>query len=206
MKKTILVINNNMIKLPYSLKSLEPYLSERTLSFHYEKHHQTYFDNLNKLINGTDLADLTLEEIIRKSYQVEKLKSVFNNAAQTYNHNFYWQSLSPEKKEISNFLLKKIEENFSSLDSFKQELKDRGVAHFASGWVWLVLDGADLKIISSSNADTPITSNLIPLLVLDLWEHAYYLDYQNLRAKYLETLIDNLINWDFCEDNLKKIL
>ncbi len=193
----------NFFQLPYEKNVFGEYLSSETLDFHYGKHHQAYFDNLIKLISGTELEKMTLEEIIKKSFNQSNLKLVFNNAAQVFNHNFYWNSLNPEKKDPSGFLWSEIEKNFNSLDSFKEDLKKKALAQFGSGWVWVVLEGEKMRIITTSNANNPLTQNQIPLICLDVWEHAYYIDYRNKRGDYLNNLIENLINWDFFESNLK---
>lgn len=190
--------------LPYDLADLEPQLSKKTLEFHYGKHHQTYVDNLNKLITGSDLENDTLDNIIIKTSSNPEKIGIFNNAAQVYNHNFFWASLLPvaKAKEISPRLLTLISESFNSLDNFYVEFKAACLAQFGSGWVWLVKDGKKLKIMKTANADTPIAHGLKPLFGLDVWEHAYYLDYQNRRADYVEAILKNLINWEFVENNL----
>jgi Fe-Mn family superoxide dismutase len=195
----------NFFQLPYKKNVFGKYLSQETLDFHYEKHHQAYFDNLIKLISGTELEKMSLEEIIKKSFNQPNLKLVFNNAAQVFNHNFYWNSLTPEKKNPSKFLVSEIEKNFDSMDSFKEDFKKKALAQFGSGWAWVVLEGERIKIITTSNANNPLTQNQIPLICLDVWEHAYYIDYRNKRGDYLNNLIENLINWDFFEKNLKSV-
>jgi Fe-Mn family superoxide dismutase len=190
--------------LPYDQAALEPYMSAQTLSFHYGKHHQTYIDNLNKLIAGTDLEKESLENIIIKTAgQAEKI-AIFNNAAQHYNHSFFWQCLRPvaQKMEPSEKLAAALTASFGSLDNFYAEFKTAALGQFGSGWVWLVKDGESLKIMKTANADTPIAHNLKPLFVLDVWEHAYYLDYQNRRADFAEAVLKNLVNWELIEKNL----
>ncbi len=182
--------------------SLGPYISENTISFHYGKHHQTYIDNLNKLIAGTEWEGKSLIEIITGTATVADLTGIFNNAAQVFNHNFYWQSLKPGTV-LDGELLSIIEKDFGSLDHFKEELKAAGLSQFGSGWVWLVEDGGKLLITKTGNADNPLTKNQKPLLTIDVWEHAYYLDYQNRRGDYLSAVVDNLLNWDFVAANLK---
>lgn len=194
----------NFFQLSYEKNAFGEYLSQETLDFHYGKHHQAYFDNLIKLISETDLANLSLEDIIKKSFKHDNLKLVFNNAAQVFNHDFYWKSLSPEKQQPSDFLKLEIEKNFGSLDLFKEGLRKKALAQFGSGWAWVVLKGDKIKIITTSNANNPLTQDLIPLICLDVWEHAYYIDYRNKRGDYLNNLIENLINWKFFEENLKK--
>lgn len=196
----------NLKPLPYNSSSLEPYISQKTIEFHYAKHHQAYLDKLNELIkNNIEFDGLSLEEVIKKSANNQELITIFNNAAQVYNHDFFWQSLSPEKKELKSDLLSKIEENFSSLENFKEEFKQAAISQFGSGWVWLVKDDKNnLMIIKTSNADNPLTKNLTPLFTIDVWEHAYYLDYQNKRADFVKDLLNNLVNWEFIYNNLKQ--
>jgi superoxide dismutase, Fe-Mn family len=193
-------------KLPFLKDSLEPYISENTLDFHYNKHHQAYVNKLNELLKDkSELKNLSLEEIIIKTTNDPDLLAIFNNAAQVYNHDFFWHSLSPSKQTISEELLLKIKENFSSLDKFKEEFSQTALGQFGSGWAWLVRqENNQLSIIKTSNADNPLTKNLIPLFTIDVWEHAYYLDYQNKRADFVQNILDNLINWEFIFKNYKK--
>lgn len=189
----------SLAQLPYDYKALEPYISGKTMELHHDKHHQTYLDNLNKLITGTELENESLENIIIKSAgQADKI-AIFNNVAQVFNHDFFWKALRPSGDDpffgLSEELKNSIENNFSSLENFLLEFKAAGLAQFGSGWVWLVKDGDDLKIVKTTNADNPLTSNLKPLLSIDVWEHSYYLDYQNKRADYLEAVLKNLLNW-----------
>lgn len=193
----------NFLDLPFSAQDFAGKISPETFDFHYGKHHRAYFDNLLKLIAGTDLENDDLETIIKKSFSQDNLKAIFNNSAQIFNHNFYWQSLSPQKKDPSKFLLERINDNFSSLEDFKDNLKKVALGQFGSGWAWVVLEEGKIKIISTSNAETPIVHGIKPLLVIDVWEHAYYIDYRNRRADYLDMVINELINWDFFEENLK---
>ena len=190
--------------LPFEKIALEPYISARTLEFHYGKHHQTYVDNLNKLVNGTDLETENLENIIIKTKGSANQLSIFNNAAQIYNHEFFWKSLRPTSttSEPSPELLTLINSSFGSLENFYAEFKTAALGQFGSGWAWLVREGEALKIVKTSNADTPIAQGLKPLLTIDVWEHAYYLDYQNKRADYLEAILKNLLNWEFAQSNL----
>jgi len=196
----------NLMTLPYSQDSFLNLLSSEAFDFHYGKHHQAYVDNLNKLTAGGEMENLPLTDIIKMSFLSEELKSIFNNAAQIFNHDFYWQSLSPEKKELSADLEKMIEANFSSLDNFKVELKKSALAQFGSGWTWVVVGENGIAIVNTSNADTPIVLGKTPLLCLDVWEHAYYIDYRNRRADYLDALINNSLNWEFASQNLSKYL
>lgn len=189
--------------LPYGKDALSPFISANTLDFHYGKHHKTYVDNLNKLIEGTDLAKLSLEEIIKASVNDTAKTGIFNNAAQVWNHSFYWQCLKAGGGgKPAGAIAEKINATWGSYEKFAEELKNAGVTQFGSGWAWLVLDGKDLKIIKTANADTPLAHELKPLLTIDVWEHAYYLDYQNRRPDYLTAVIQNLINWDFVVANL----
>lgn len=189
--------------LPYAENALEPVISAKTLSFHYGKHHKTYVDNVNKLIAGTELADLSLGELVRAAAGKPERAGIFNNAAQVWNHTFYWNSLSPKGGgEPPAALRQKMEAAFGSVDACKKELANAAVTQFGSGWAWLVLDGDKLKIVKTANADTPLTQGVKPLLTIDVWEHAYYLDYQNRRADYVNALLDKLANWGFAEQNL----
>ncbi|MCX6795062.1 MAG: superoxide dismutase [Candidatus Falkowbacteria bacterium] len=190
--------------LPYEKMALEPSMSARTLEFHYGKHHQTYIDNLNKLVIGTGLEQETLENIIIKTANNPDKVGIFNNAAQAYNHDFFWRGLRPATvpMEPAPELLALINKNFTSLDNFYNEFKAAAIGVFGSGWVWLVKDGENLKIMKTANADNPLAYNLKPLWVLDVWEHAYYLDYQNRRADYIEAVLRNLVNWKFVAANL----
>jgi len=183
--------------LAYELNALEPHISKETLEFHYGKHHQTYITNLNNLIKGTEFADLSLEDIIKKSSG-----GIFNNAAQVWNHSFYWNCLSPNGGgQPSGSLADAINSSFGSFDKFKEEFTKTAVTTFGSGWGWLVknADGS-LALVSTSNAATPMTSGQTALLTCDVWEHAYYIDYRNARPKYLEAFW-NLVNWDFVAKN-----
>ena len=196
----------NLISLPFEKKSLEPFISEKTLDFHYGKHHQVYVDNLNKLISGTELESLSLIEIIKKTAGNPERAGVFNNAAQVYNHDFFWNSLKPvsEKSEIPKELLVEIISSFGSLENFKEELKNSALTQFGSGWAWLVKTSGKLEIIHTANADTAFLHDVKPLLVIDVWEHAYYLDYQNRRGDFVLAVIENLLNWQFAAENFKE--
>jgi superoxide dismutase, Fe-Mn family len=191
-------------ELPYSKEALAPFISANTLEFHYGKHHKTYVDNLNKLIDGTAMAKLSLEEIIANSSKDPAKAGVFNNAAQAWNHSFYWQCLKKQGGGApTGDVAAKINAAFGSYDKFAEELKNAGITQFGSGWAWLVQDDKALKIVKTANADTPLAHGQKALLTIDVWEHAYYLDYQNRRADYLSAVIQNLINWDFVNANLK---
>ena len=190
--------------LPYANNALAPVISANTISFHYGKHHKAYVDNLNNLIVGTEFADLPLEKIITETVGKAEKIAIFNNAAQTWNHTFYWSSMRPKGGgEPPAVLKKKIEASFGTVDACKKELATVATAQFGSGWAWLVLDGDKLKVVKTSNAEVPLTKGMKPLLNIDVWEHAYYLDYQNRRVDYLNLVIDKLINWGFAADNLK---
>jgi Fe-Mn family superoxide dismutase len=189
--------------LPYADNALEPVISANTLSFHYGKHHNTYVTNLNNLVAGTELAGQSLEQIIKATAGQADKAGIFNNAAQVWNHMFYWLSLKPNGGgEPPAALKQKIEAAFGSVDACKKELATAAVTQFGSGWAWLVLDGDKVAIAKTSNADSPLTKNIRPLLTIDVWEHAYYLDYQNRRPDYVNTILDKLINWDFAAANL----
>jgi superoxide dismutase, Fe-Mn family len=191
--------------LPYDLQSLSPSISAKTLHLHHGKHHQAYIDNLNKLIDKTDLEKLTLEEIIKKTFTDSAKVGIYHNAGQVFNHNFYWKSIKPHSGgSPTGKLLEQINKDFGSFEKFSQNFKEAGAKLFGSGWVWLVYDGKKLSILSTSNADNPLTKNLTPLLTMDVWEHAYYLDYQNERKKYVDAFVDHLINWEFVESNFLK--
>jgi superoxide dismutase, Fe-Mn family len=188
--------------LPYPENALEPHISARTIGFHYGKHHQTYVDTTNKMIAGTDLEKADLDTIVRKSAGDAAKAGLFNNSAQVWNHNFFWKSLKPNgggapKGPVAD----QIQKVWGDYGRFAEELKNAGLTQFGSGWAWLVQDGGQLKIMKTANADTPIAHNIKPLLTIDVWEHAYYLDYQNRRADYLSAVIGNLINWDFAAQN-----
>ena len=190
-------------ELPYAKDALTPVISANTLEFHHGKHHRAYVDNLGKLIAGTDLADADLETIIRKVAGDPARAGIFNNAAQVWNHSFYWKCLKAGGGGTpTGAVAAKINAAWGSYEKFAEELKNAGVTQFGSGWAWLVLEGGQLKITKTANADTPIARGAKPLLTLDVWEHAYYLDYQNRRPDYLAAVIGRLINWDFVNANL----
>jgi superoxide dismutase, Fe-Mn family len=189
--------------LPYAENGLEPVITAHTLGFHYGKHHKGYVDNLNKLVAGTEYAELSLEKIIAATAGQAEKAAIFNNAAQIWNHTFYWNSMKPKGGgEPPAALKQRMEAAFGSVDACKKELAGTAVSQFGSGWAWLVLDGDKLKIVKTANADTPLTKGLQPLLTVDVWEHAYYLDYQNRRADYVTALLDKLINWEFALQNI----
>ena len=189
--------------LPYDENALAPHISSKTLGFHYGKHHNAYVTNLNKLIHGTDLSGETLENIIKKTVNDTDKILIFNNAAQVWNHTFYWQSMKPNGGGLpTGDIAEKINVNFDNYKNFIAQLKKAATTQFGSGWVWLVLKNNKLEIMKTSNADTPIAHGLKPLLTVDVWEHAYYLDYQNDRGNYFDVFINNLVNWEFVNSNL----
>ncbi len=189
--------------LPYADNALSPVISANTIGFHYGKHHNGYVDNLNKLVAGTEFANLPLDKIITRTAGKTDKTAIFNNAAQTWNHTFYWRSLKPKGGgEPPEVLKQKIGASFGTLDACKKEWATAAMAQFGSGWAWLVLDSDKLKVIRTGNADVPMTSGMKPLLTIDVWEHAYYLDYQNRRVDYVNAVLEKLINWDFAAENL----
>ncbi len=189
--------------LPYPENALEPVISGKTLSFHYGKHHRAYIDTTNKLIAGTDLANLPLDQIVTATAGKADRVTIFHNAAQAWNHGFHWRCLKPKGGgEPPAVVKKKMEAAFGSVEACKNELADSALAQFGSGWAWLVIHGVELKVVKTDNADTPLTQAMKPLLAIDVWEHAYYLDYQNRRADHVKALIDRLANWEFAAANL----
>jgi Fe-Mn family superoxide dismutase len=211
--KEVKIMSNDKIKslspivlppLPYADNALDPVISANTIGFHYGKHHRGYVDNLNKLVAGTEFADMPLEKIITETAGKADKTAIFNNAAQAWNHTFYWRSLRPKGGgEPPAVLKKKIEASFGTVDACRKEWSAAAMAQFGSGWAWLVLDGGNIKVVKTANADLPlIKKGLKPLLTIDVWEHAYYLDYQNRRADYVNAVLDKLINWSFAAENL----
>jgi Fe-Mn family superoxide dismutase len=191
--------------LPYEQSALQPVISANTLSFHYGKHHRTYVETLNKLIVGTEFGDMPLEKIVRATAGQSDHAEIFNNAAQVWNHNFYWQSLSPRGGGEPPAALKRLMEgSFGSVQACKKELTNAAVGQFGSGWAWLVQDGEKLKVLKTGNANTPLTQGSRALLTIDVWEHAYYLDYQNRRVDHVNALLDKLANWEFAAQNLAR--
>ena len=189
--------------LPYAESALDPAISANTIGFHYGKHHKGYVDTLNKLLAGTELANLSLEKLIATTVGKSDKAAIFNNAAQTWNHTFYWRSLRPKGGgEPPAALKQRIEASFGTLDACKTELTTAATTQFGSGWAWLVLDADKLKVVKTANAETPLTAGARPLVAIDAWEHAYYLDYQNRRADYVSAVLDKLINSGFAADNL----
>jgi superoxide dismutase, Fe-Mn family len=189
--------------LPYEKNALEPHISARTLEFHHGKHHKAYVDNGNKLLDGTDLAGQSIENIIKKTAGDTAKAGIFNNVAQVWNHTFFWQCMKGGGGgQPKGPVAERINADFGSYEKFTEELKNAGITQFGSGWAWLVESGGKLKVVKTPNAGNPMTDGMKPLLVVDVWEHAYYLDYQNRRPDFLQAFIDNLINWDFVNSNL----
>ena len=191
---------------PYADNALEPHYSAKTISFHYGKHHKAYVDNLGKLIAGTPLENAPLEEIVLSSAGDASKVGVFNNSAQVWNHTFFWNCMKPAGGgRPQGEVAKRIDAAFGSYEKFAEQFKAAAIGRFGSGWGWLVADGGTLKIVSTANADTPMTSKMTALLTVDVWEHAYYLDYQNRRPDFVQTFLDQLLNWDFVAANLAKV-
>jgi Fe-Mn family superoxide dismutase len=189
--------------LPYANNALEPYITARTLDFHHGKHHNAYVVNLNNMIKDTPLASSPLERIIRETAGDATKAGVFNNAAQVWNHTFYWKAMKPKGGGApAGKVAARIDEAFGGYVAFREQFKTAAVTQFGSGWAWLVLDGGSLKIVKTGNADTPIAHGQTPLITCDVWEHAYYLDYQNRRPDYVDAFLDHLVNWDFAAANL----
>ncbi len=189
--------------LPYAIDALAPHISAETLEFHHGKHHKAYVDKANAAIAGSDLDEATLEAIIRRA-DADGNQGLFNNAAQVWNHAFYWNSLSPTPTEPSPELSGAIGKSFGSIDGLKAELAETAKAHFASGWAWLVARGDDLIITDTHDAGTAVTHAVRPLLVVDVWEHAYYIDRRNDRPAYVGAVTDNLLNWQFASENFAR--
>ncbi len=192
--------------LPWEPDALAPVISARTIKFHYGKHHRTYVDKLNELIRDTGMADQSLEEIIRATADDPKRIDIYHNAAQAWNHDFFWASLGPGGggRARGGELLRLIEQSFESFDAMKEQFAQAAIKQFGTGWGWLVQDGERLRVIQTEDADNPLVLGLQPLLTIDVWEHAYYLDYQNERPKFVHAVLDRLINWEFAEQNLRR--
>lgn len=192
-------------ELPYAKDALAPVISEQTIEFHYGKHHKAYYDTTKDLVKGTALEGASLEEIVSVSGKDPLLKKLYNNAAQAWNHNLYWNQFAPVgegkmPEELENLL----KEYFGSVEEFKNKMVAEGVARFGSGWAWLVVDNGKLDVYSTPNGDNPWKDGKFPVFGLDVWEHAYYLDYQNLRKKHIEEVLDKIVNWDFVLRLIKK--
>lgn len=192
------------MKLPYADNALEPVIGAQTVGIHWGRHHKAYVDNLNKLVVGTEFEGLALEQIVKGTAGKADKQALFNNAGQIWNHDFYWHSLKGGGGgRPGATLARRIDESFGSFEEFRKTLAATTVSQFGSGWGWLVADASGkLKVVKTANADVPITQGLKPLLTIDVWEHAYYLDYQNKRADYVNAVIDKLVNWEFAEKNL----
>ncbi|TGN20346.1 superoxide dismutase [Leptospira idonii] len=191
-------MEHKLPELPYAKDALAPHISAETLEFHYGKHHQTYVTNLNNLIKGTEFENSTLEEIVKKSSG-----GIFNNAAQIWNHTFYWHSLSPKGGgPATGAVGDAINKAFGSFDAFKEKFTQSAVTNFGSGWTWLVKKGDSVEIVNTSNAGSPLKDGLQSLITIDVWEHAYYIDFRNARPKYVEAFW-NLVNWEFANQNFK---
>jgi Fe-Mn family superoxide dismutase len=189
--------------LPYAYNALEPYISKSTLEFHHDKHHATYVNKYNEAVQGTPHNDHPIEVVIKTIAGDTTLQGVFNNAAQAWNHSFYWNSMKPQGGgEPSGPLLDRIKADFGSFGDFVNAFKAAGASQFGSGWAWLVLADDHLKVTKTANADCPLTAGQVPLLTMDVWEHAYYLDYQNRRPDYIDNFLNHLVNWDFAAHNL----
>lgn len=189
--------------LPYDYTALEPYISKSTLEFHHDKHHAAYVNNYNAAVKDTELDSQSLETVIKAIAGDPSKAGMFNNAAQAWNHTFYWHSMKPGGGGLpTGSLASKIETDFGSFDEFVNAFKTAGATQFGSGWAWLVLDHGTLKVTKTANADNPLTAGQVPLLTMDVWEHAYYLDYQNKRPDYISTFLNSLVNWEFASQNL----
>ncbi|MHC5615052.1 MAG: superoxide dismutase [Fe] [Nostoc sp.] len=192
--------------LPFEKNALEQYgMKAETFEYHYGKHHKAYVDNLNKLTEGTELADKSLEEVIKISFKDSSKVGIFNNAAQVWNHTFFWNSLKPAGGGTpTGELAAKIDKDFGSFDKFKEEFSNAATTQFGSGWSWLIDDGGTLKVIKTPNAENPLAHGQKALLTLDVWEHAYYIDYKNARPAFIKNFLEHLANWDFAAKNLAK--
>ncbi len=194
-----------LLPLPYPMNALEPQMSARTLEFHHGKHHKAYVDNANKMLQDTPLANKPLEEVIQATAKDESKQGLFNNVAQIWNHNFFWKSMRPKGGgRPTSELARAIEETFGSYDKFREQFKTAGATQFGSGWAWLVFDNGKLRVIKTPNAINPLVQGMKALLTYDVWEHAYYLDYQNRRPDFIDAFIDHLVNWDFAAENLAR--
>ncbi len=190
-------------ELPYPSNALEPHMTAETFSYHHGKHHKTYVDKGNELLADAKLSADNLEDLVKESAKVGG--ALFNNVGQHYNHSFFWKCLSPNGGGAPNGdIATKINESFGGYDEFRKAFIEGGATQFGSGWVWLVSEGGKLKVVKTPNAETPLTQGATPLLVCDVWEHAYYLDYQNRRPDFLTAFLDNMVNWDFANENLAK--
>ena len=194
------------LALPFASDALESYgMKEETFEYHYGKHHKAYVDNLNKLVDGTELANKSLEEVIQIAFGDSAKAGIFNNAAQVWNHSFFWNCLKPAGGGApTGALAAKIEQDFGSFEKFKEEFSTAAATQFGSGWAWLVDDGGTLKVIKTPNAENPLAHGKKALLTIDVWEHAYYIDFKNARPGFIKNFLDNLVNWDFVAENFAK--
>ncbi|MCE2697902.1 MAG: superoxide dismutase [Nostocales cyanobacterium LE14-WE4] len=194
------------LALPFASDALESYgMKAETFEYHYGKHHKAYVDNLNKLVDGTELANKSLEEVIQIAFGDSAKAGIFNNAAQVWNHSFFWNCLKPAGGGApTGALAAKIEEDFGSFEKFKEEFSTAAATQFGSGWAWLVDDGGTLKVIKTPNAENPLAHGKKALLTIDVWEHAYYIDFKNARPGFIKNFLDNLVNWDFVAANFAK--
>lgn len=193
--------------LPYDYEALAPYMSAKTLHLHHDKHHQAYVTNLNNLIEGTEFAGKSLEDIVTGSYGDAAKQGIFNNAGQHWNHNLFWQIMKKGGGgSPGGELAKRIDDAFGSFDAFKEQFKTAGVTQFGSGWAWLAVQGDQLKVVKTPNGENPLVHGMRPLLGVDVWEHAYYVDYENRRPEYLAAFLNNLVNWDEVEAELHKAI
>lgn len=191
--------------LPWKKSALEPVISARTIELHHGKHHRAYVDKLNELVAGTELERLTLHEIVKRTHADPGHVEVFNNAGQALNHAFYWESLAPKPAAAPPETMRKLlDRDLGGYDAFVKDFTREATGRFGSGWAWLVLNGGVLEILTTSNADTPVTRGMTPLLTVDVWEHAYYLDYQNQREKHVKAVVKDLLNWEFAAENLAR--
>ncbi len=196
-------MNFTLPKLDYSKDALSPIMSEETLDLHHGKHHQTYITNLINFIKDTDMANMSLEEIILKTSKDVSKAGIFNNASQHWNHNLFWKCMKPNGGgKIPSKLEKRITSDFGSVDNFKKEFKQAGITQFGSGWCWLSINNGKLVVSKTANAINPLIENIKPILGCDVWEHSYYIDYRNRRPEYLDKFLDSLINWEFVESQL----
>ena len=191
-------------KLPWDEAALDPVISGRTIELHHGKHHKAYVDKLNELVAGTRLADLPLEQVVAETAGDTEQRKIFNNAGQHWNHSFFWQCLKPGGGKPSGDLARRLESDLGGLETFRKEFEKAAVECFGSGWAWLVLRDGKLEILSTSNADTPIVMGATPLLTIDVWEHAYYLDYENRRPEFVKAVIGQLLNWEFAAQQLQR--
>lgn len=183
--------------LPYEMNALEPFISTTTMEYHYGKHHRTYVENLNKLVKGTEFENMSLDKIIKSTVDNPAYTAIFNNAAQAWNHEFFWKCMTPNGGGApQGEMLARLEKDFGSYENFRQEFKNAATGQFGSGWAWLAEKDGRLIVMKTSNADTPLAHEMNPILTLDVWEHAYYLDYQNRRVEFIDAYLDHLVNWN----------